>query len=138
VLPLPQPRAVPTPITTAKQGTIIRYLVRKSDDGTHRKLGAQSTPPREALDSDGSDTIFSEVTTPRGQSPETVDGGDDVQGCPVDRGSASEADEAPTRPKETKQPSGPPITHNTDRHRKAGAQRTAPDETPDGKDISTC
>jgi len=132
---------VPTPITTAKQGTIIRYLVRKGEDGTHRGLEAQptpqSSPPREALGSEGSDTPNSEVATPRGQSPETVDREDAVQGCPVDWGSASEADEAPTRLTEMKQLSGPPLTDNTDGHREAGAQPTATDETPDRNDIYT-
>jgi len=37
---LQQPRAVPPPVTVMTQGTIIRYLVRKSENNTYRKSGA--------------------------------------------------------------------------------------------------
>jgi len=81
---------------------------------------AQSTPPREALGSDGSDTPLSEVATPRGQSPATVDGEGTSQSCPNDGGSASEADEAPTHPTEIEQSGGPLSTDPNDRPREAG------------------
>jgi len=133
VPPRPEPRAVPTPITTAKKRTLIRYLGRKDAHGTYREAGAQptpqSTPLREALGSNGSDTPLSKVATPRGQSPEMVNEEGTSQSCPNDGGSVSEADEAPTRPTEGEQSST---------YRKAGAQPTAPDQTSDGNDMPTC
>jgi len=68
-----QPRVVPTPVTVIKQGTIIRYLVRKSENGTYREPGAQPMPLREALGYDGPDTPPRNVPTPPGHSPERVD-----------------------------------------------------------------
>jgi len=102
VTPRPKPR-VPTP-TKPKQQTVIRYIVRKDEDGAHRESGApptaKSRPPREALGSDGSDTPPSEGATPRGQSPAKVDGEGTSQGSPHDGGSTDEADMLPTWPRE--------------------------------------
>jgi len=134
VSPLPHPRAVPTPITIAKQGTIIRYLVRKSDS-TYRESGAQptpqSTPPRVALGPVGSETPPSEVATPRGQSPEMVDWRGALDGCQVDWGAASETDESSTRPTENEQTSDTSVTDDADRYRESRAQPTPLGETPD-------
>jgi len=76
--PYTQPRVVPTPVTAIKQGTIIKYLVKKSDDGTitrgtHRESRAQPTPPGEALASDGPETQPRDVSTPHGHGPERFD-----------------------------------------------------------------
>jgi len=49
--------------------------------------------------------------------------------CQVDWGGADEADKSPTWPKETKQPSGPLGTDNTDGRRESGAQPTPLGET---------
>jgi len=114
---------------TIEQGTIIRYLVRKSEDGTYRKPGAQpppqSTPPRLALGYDGPDTPPSEVFMPRGQSPKLVDWRGALEGCQVDWGTASVADGCPTRPTENEQPSDPAAKDNID------TQSTHLSETPD-------
>jgi len=125
-----QPRVVPTPVTVNKQGTIIRYLVRKSENGTYRKEGAQPMPPREAHAPDGPDTPPSEVATSRGQSPETVDWGVALNGCQVDWGAASEMEESPTRPTENEQPSNPSAPDDADSHRESRAQPTPLAETP--------
>jgi len=97
---------------TAKQKTIIKYIVKKDEDSAPREAvaqpTAQSTPHREAPDSNGSDTPFSEATRPRGQSPATVNRKGTLQSCPNDEGSASEADEAPTPQTEIEQFGGPP------------------------------
>jgi len=99
---LPQPRALPTPVTVNKQGTIIKYLVRQSEISTDREARAQPTPPltapRGALGSDGSNTPPSDVATSRGQSPETVDWRGALEGCQVNWGATSEAEEPSARP----------------------------------------
>jgi len=90
--------------TKPKQRTVIRYIVKKDEDGAHRESGAQptaqSTPPREALGSDGSDTPPSEGATPRGQSPAKVDGEGTSQSGPHDEGSTDEAETSHTWPRE--------------------------------------
>jgi len=102
VTPRPKPK-VPTP-TKPKQRTVIRYVVRKDEDGAHREFGAQPTaqppPPREALGSDESDTPPSEGNTPRGQSPVMVDGECTSQSSPRDEGSTDEAETSHTLPRE--------------------------------------
>jgi len=76
-----QPRVVQQkPVTVPKQGTIIRYLVRKSETGTYRESGAQPTPPGESRSPEEPETLPSEVATPRGNSPETVDWEADLHG----------------------------------------------------------
>jgi len=88
-LPVATPRVkprVPTP-TKLKQQTVIRYIVRKYDDGGHRASGTLSTPPIEDLGSDESDTPPSEGATPRGQSPAQEDGAGASQSGPLDEGS---------------------------------------------------
>jgi len=137
---------MPTPTKTAKQKTVIRYIVRKDEDSAHREAGAQptaqSTPHGEAPDSDGSDTPFSEAATLCGQSPETVNGEGTSQSCPNDGRSASEADEARTLPTEIEQSGGSSISYdsadNTDRPREERAQPTVPDQTSNRTGMSTC
>jgi len=101
------------------------------DKGARREPGAELTPPGEVLGSDGSDTPPSEAATPRGNSPETVNWRAALQGCQVNWGSASEADEPPTRPTEKQQPSGPPSTDHTDGYRESRAQPTSLGSRPD-------
>jgi len=131
---------VPTLITTANQGTIIQYLVRKTENGTYRDSGAQPTPqsapPRLALESDGSDTPPSEVITPREQSPELVDWRGALDSCQVDWGATREADESSTGPTEDEQPSYTSAPDDTDRYRESRAQPTPLGETTsaDGPD----
>jgi len=74
------PRVVSTSAIVIKQGTIIKYLVKRGEDQTisretHRESGVQSTSPGEALGSDGPDTPPRDVSTPGGHSPERVDWG---------------------------------------------------------------
>jgi len=126
-----QPRAVPTPVTVTEQGTILRYLVSKSETQTYRKSGAQPTSPGESRRSDEPDTPPSDVITPRGNSPEMVDWEADLNGCQVDWGGAGEADASLTRPTETKQPDAPSAPDNADRLRESGAQPTPREATPD-------
>jgi len=117
-----QPRVVPTPVTVTRQGTIIIYLVRKSENGTYREPRAQQTPPREALGSDGPDTPPRNVPTPGGHSPEKVDWG-----------GTGELYRSPTRPTMNDKPSGPSDTEDTSDddniNRESGAQPTPPDGT---------
>jgi len=97
-----QHRVVPTPVTVTRQGTIIRKLVRKSQNGTYREPEAQQTPHREALGSDGPDTPPRNVPTPRGHSLERVEWGD-----------TGELYHLPTRPTVKDKPSGSSDTEDT-------------------------
>jgi len=77
--PLPQPRRVPTPMPRDEQHTNTRYIRAMGEGVTYREQGVQTTPlsapPGEARGAEGSATPHSEVATPRGQSPKTVDYG---------------------------------------------------------------
>jgi len=80
---------------------------------TVQPTSPQSTPPRVVLVSDGSDTTPSEIATPRGQSPVTVDRRGALDGCQVDWGVTCEADKSFTRLTENKKPSGSSVTAST-------------------------
>jgi len=138
VPPLTPLRTVPTPIAMAKQGTILRYLVRKSENSTDGESGAQPTPLEETSSATGFAIPPSKIATPRGQSPETVDWGDALHGCQVNWGAARETEEPLIRPMENEQPSGSSATANTtdeaDTHRESGAHPTPPGETPDANE----
>jgi len=60
-----------------------------------------------------------------------------LDGCQVDWGAASEADESSTRPTENEQPSEPSMTDDAYRYQESRAQPTPPGETPDDKGPST-
>jgi len=143
VVPQPlMPTVLPASATGIQQGTIIRYLVKKSEDlaiarGTPRESGVQPTPLEEASGATGPDSQPSVVSTPRGHSPETVDWRGALSGCQVDWGAAGEAEEPLTRPTENEQPSGPSVTDNADRYRKSRAQPTPPEETPNANGPNT-
>jgi len=141
VPPRPKPRAVQTPTKTVKQRTVLRYIVRKDEGSAHRAEAqppAQSTPPREAPDPDGSNTPLSEAATPRGQSPAMVNEEGPLQSYPNDGGSASEADDTSTPPTEIEQYGSPPSTDNTGGTRESGAQPSAPEQTSAKADVSAC
>jgi len=128
VVPQPlKPTVLPTPVTGIQPGTIIKYLVKKSEDlaisrGTHRVPRAQPTLLEQALGATGPNSQPSEVSTPRGHSPERVDWG-----------GTGELYRSPTRPAMNEQPSGPSDLEDTsdddDINRESGAQPTPPDET---------
>jgi len=86
---------------------------------THRESGAQPTPLGETLGADGPDT---DVSTPRGHSPERVDWG-----------GIGKTDGSSTRSTVNEQPSGPSVTAGTSddsaMHREPGAQPTPLEET---------